>query len=410
METPHVAEPLVKKRDSKHHTPKNKKKRRWTILLCIVAVLVILRLILPFIVLKYVNNKLATLQEYHGHVQDINIALIRGAYVIKDIDLVKKNNDQGLKDTIPFFRAPVIDLSIEWSSLFKGSFVGEIYLETPVVSFVKGKHKHENAKADTADFNRVISDLMPLTVNHFEIHNGQIHYIDQTRTPRLDIAMKEVHVVGTNLSNVNKEKKRLPAHADASGTAYEGAFNLNVDFDAMQPQPTFDMNTEFKNVNLVKLNDFLRAYGNFDVKKGNFGLYAEFAGKNGEFGGYVKPLIKDMKVVQFNKEEGNVGHILWESLIGVAAKVLENRNTKEVATKVPIKGKFDDPSINLWHAISFIIRNAFVHALKPEIDNTININNLEDDKDKTLLERVFGSGKKKHKENKKDQKKDREKK
>jgi hypothetical protein len=400
----HVVEPVTKKQDSKYQTPKNKKKKRWIILLSIVAVLVIVRLILPYIVLKYVNNKLATLKEYYGHVQDINIALIRGAYVIKDIDLVKKKNDQGLKDTIPFFRAPVIDLSVEWSSLLKVSLVGEIYLEKPVVNFVKGKHKHEDAKADTADFNRVLADLMPLTINHFEIHNGQIHYIDQSRTPRLDVAMKDVHVVATNLSNVNKEKKVLPAHAEANGTAYEGNFDLKVDFDAMQKQPTFDMNTEFKNVNLVKLNDFLRAYGNFDVKKGSFGLYAEFAGKNGEFGGYVKPMIKDMKVVQFNKEEGNVGHILWESLIGAAAKVLENKRTDQIATKVPIKGRFDDPGINMWHAVGYVLRNAFVHALKPSIDNTININNLDDDKDKTLLERVFGSGKKKHKKDQEDKK------
>src|ERR1041385_2379024 len=118
MDTP-VAEPIAKKQDFKREPPKNKKKRRWIILISIVAVLVILRLILPFIVLKYVNNKLSTLKEYYGHVQDIDIALIRGAYVIKDINLVNKKNDQGLKDTTPFFRAPVIDLSVEWTALLK---------------------------------------------------------------------------------------------------------------------------------------------------------------------------------------------------------------------------------------------------------------------------------------------------
>jgi hypothetical protein len=405
INTANVTQPVTKMQDSKRSIPKNKRKRRWIIALSIVAVLVIFRLCLPYIVLKYVNNKLSTLKEYYGHVQDIDIALIRGAYVINDINLVKKKNEQGLKDTIPFFRSPAIDLSVEWGALFKGKVVGEIYLDEPVVNFVKGKHKHEDAKADTADFKRVIDDLMPLTINHFEIHNGQIHYIDQTRKPRLDVAMRDVHVIATNLSNVNKENKLLPAHAEANGTAYEGNFKLNVNFNALERQPTFDMSTEFTNVNLVKLNDFLKAYGNFDVKKGIFGMYAEFAAKNGEFGGYVKPMLKDMDIVQFNKEEGNAGQILWESLIGAAAKVLENKRTDQVATKVPIKGKFDDPSINLWHAISYVLRNAFVHALKPSIDNTININNLGDDKDKTVLERIFGSGKKKHKKDKEDKKK-----
>ena len=38
-----------------------------------------------------VNNELAHLEEYYGHVDDIDIHLYRGAYEIKDIYIVKKN-------------------------------------------------------------------------------------------------------------------------------------------------------------------------------------------------------------------------------------------------------------------------------------------------------------------------------
>ena len=62
--------------------------------------------------------------------------------------------------------------------------------------------------------------------------------------------------------------KALPARANATAKAYGGNFKLKVDFDALQEKPTFDMTAEFTNLNLVLLNDFLKAYGNFDVKKG----------------------------------------------------------------------------------------------------------------------------------------------
>ncbi|MBL7920163.1 MAG: DUF748 domain-containing protein [Bacteroidia bacterium] len=374
------------------------KRKKWKIvLISIVAVLIIFRIFLPFIVLHYVNKKLSELKEYYGHVEDIDIALLRGAYVINDIKLVKIGNDQGEKDTIPFFRSREIDLSVQWKAIFKGAIVGEIYVEDPVLNFVKGKHKDEDAKADTADFKQLIKDIMPLTVNRFEIHNGQIHYIDPVSKPRLDVAMKDLEVVAENLSNVNDSTKKLPARAIATGKAYEGNFKLKVDFDALQKTPTFDMSAEIINVNLVLLNDFLRAYGNFDVKKGNFGLYTEFAGKEGGFGGYVKPILKDLDIVQWNKEEGDFKQILWETLIGSAAAILENKSKDQLATKVEIKGKFDSPDINLWRAISYVLRNAFVHALKPSIDNTININKLDDSKDKTFLEKIFGGRKKKTK-------------
>lgn len=368
---------------------KHKKKKIRTILISVIVLLLIFRAVLPYIVLNYVNKKLSTIKEYYGHVEDIDIALIRGAYVINDIKLVKIGNDQGKTDSIPFFNAATIDLSVQWKAIFKGRIVGEIYVDDPTVNFVKGKHKEEDAKADTADFRRIIKDLMPLTINHFEITNGEIHYVDPFSTPKLNIALKDLKIVASNLSNVNDSNKVLPAHAVANGEAYNGTFNLNVDFDALQKTPTFDMNAEIKHVNLVQLNDFLQAYANFEVEKGDFGLYTEFAGKDGGFGGYVKPLIKEFKV----KKEGSFNEKFYETIIGASAALLKNRHTKEIATKVNIKGRFDDPTINLWRAISFVLRNAFVQALKPTIDNTININKLDDENNKTFLEKIFGSGK-----------------
>jgi len=372
------------------HKHTRKKKLR-AILVSLLVLAIVFRIFLPYIVLKYVNKKLGSIKEYYGHVTDIDIALFRGAYVIKDIQLVKTGNDQGKKDTIPFFKSSAIDLSVQWKAIFKGSFVGEIYVENPVLNFVKGKHKNEDAKADTADFRQLIKDLMPLTINHFEIANGEIHYIDPFSTPRLNIALKELKIVATNLSNVNDSNKVLPAHAVARGEAYDGIFTLNVDFDALKKTPTFDMNAEITHVNMVLLNDFLKAYGNFEVQKGSFGLYTEFAGKEGSFGGYVKPVIKDIKI----KKEGSFTDLIYENIIGGAAKLLNNSKKDQIATKLDVVGKFDDPGINLWRAISFVLRNAFVRALKPSIDNTINIHEMDEAKDKTFLEKIFGSNKKK---------------
>jgi len=269
-----------------------------------------------------------------------------------------------------------------------------INVQVPEWNFVKGTHKCENVKAYTADFRRLIKDLMPLTINHFEIYNGQIHYIDVTSSPPLNISMEKVQIVATNLSNVNDSAKLLPAHLDASGHAYEGDFTLKMDFDALKIVPTFDMTAEIKNLNLALLTDFFKAYGNFNVKKGRFRLYTEFAAKEGAFGGYVKPLLKDMEVV---KGEGDFKEQIWESIVAGVAKLLENKQTDQVATKLQINGRFDEPNMNLWRAISYLLRNAFVQSLKPSVDNTINIKQLEEDGKKTLLEKVFGNKNEKNK-------------
>src|SRR5690606_15992726 len=133
--------------------------------------------------------------------------------------------------------------------------------------------------------------------------------------PKVDIAITALDIKAHNISNVNDSAKLLPASLVANGLAYNGSFNVNVDFTVFQDDPTFDLTASITNVNMVNLNNFFQAYGNFDLKKGNFGMYTEFAAKNGFFNGYVKPIIKDLDVVQWTKEEGNFKQILWETLI-----------------------------------------------------------------------------------------------
>jgi hypothetical protein len=155
---------------------------------------------------------------------------------------------------------------------------------------------------------------------------------------------------------------------------------------------------------MVKLNDFFKAYGNFDVEKGKFGLYTEMAAKDGAFKGYVKPLLIDVKIAKWTKEEGNALQVLWETVVGGAKEILENWRKEQVATKIPLEGRFDDPNAGLWTAINYVLRNAFVAALQPSIDHTINIGNVEaaQPEKKTFLQKVFGKKDKDEKKKKDD--------
>ncbi|MEW6468895.1 MAG: DUF748 domain-containing protein [Bacteroidota bacterium] len=383
-----------------------RRRRRWRALLIVLGVLLVIRISLPYVMLRYINNRLAGLEEYRGHVEDIDIALLRGAYKINGIS-IKKVNADGQVDTLPFFQCPEIDLSVQWSALFKGKLVAEIYAEEPVLNFIQKPEvkKDKEVKEDTADFRKVIRGLMPLSINRFEVSNGQVHFIDPTRQPVIDVSMKNVQITADNLSNVNDSARLLPAGMRFDADAYGGHMAVNVKFDALNKVPTFDMNAELRELDLTQLNDFLRAYGNFDVKKGSFGLFMEFAAKDGGFGGYVKPVIKDMDVLQWNEDEGGIGQKLWEMVVGTSAEIVENQPRDQVASKIPVSGTFESPDIDVWKAISYVLRNGFVQALRPAIDHSISINRMKDERDRTLLEKVLGKDLKKKEKGRKDKKK-----
>lgn len=372
-----------------NHFLKKISKRTLIIICTVIGILIIFRLFLPTIVLNYVNKQLSQLEEYYGHVDDIDIRLWRGAYIIDDIVIRKKEKlANNVTDSIPFFSSDEVDLSVQWKALFEGKIVAEIVVEKPALNFVQGAHKEENVKADTADFRELIDDLVPLTINHFKINEAQIHYIDPNADPKVDIFIDDLYVLAEDLSTKSDHNDTLPASVKAYGKTYGGRFDLNVKLDALADAPTFDLNAEISKLEMKGLNDFLRAYGNFDVKKGEFNLYTEFAAKEGKFGGYVKPLIKELDIVQWEKEEGDFPQILWETVVAGGAELIQNQKEDQVGTKITIENTFEDPEIGVWGAVSYILRNAFLQALYPAIDNTININDLEGEK-KGFFERLF---------------------
>ncbi|MBK7037888.1 MAG: DUF748 domain-containing protein [Bacteroidetes bacterium] len=358
------------------------------ILLVLLVVLIVIRILLPYIVLKVVNNKLAELDGYTGHVRDIDLALIVGSYKIKDIKLEKT----GGKIPVPFFAAEVIDLSVEWKALFKGGLVGEIEVRRPILNFVKGPTEETSQTKIDKEWQDIVNELMPLKLNRFEIVEGEIHYLDYYSSPKVDVFTSNIYILAENLSNVTDSTNLLPSTVTGSAEIYGGKAKLNMKLDALNKTPTFDMNAEMIGLNLVEVNDFLKAYGKFDVQKGTFGVYTEAAAKDGKIIGYTKPIIKDLDVIEWKEEkEDPLGQKLLESVVGLGGWIFKNRSEDQVATEIEFEGELKDPAINVWNIIGETLRNAFIEALYPSLEHTININTVKEAEveKKGFIEKIF---------------------
>jgi len=341
---------------------------------------------------------------YRGHVEDVNIALLRGAYQVDSIYL-NKHDSVSNKET-PFFAAQLIDLSVEWRSLLKGEVVGELVFHEPMLRFTKDKVEVDQVKKDSTDFKKLLEDMMPLKVNRFEVIDGRLQYVDNKSTPKVDVTMTNTHILATNLRNAYDSSSVLPATIKASAEVYDGTIDFNMRMNPLADVPTFDMNAELKNTNLVKLNDFFQAYANVDVNKGTLGIYTEVAAKEGRFEGYVKPLLKDLDVLGKEDKKDNIFRKLWEGFVGTAGQIFENKKEDQVATKIPFRGDVKDPKANIWYTITHVLQNAFIRAIQPSLDHEINLATVENPKEekKGFLERVFGKDDDKDKEKKRKEK------
>lgn len=371
----------------------NRNSRRWLgIALTIVALMVVARLALPYIILNYANKSLAQLDGYFGHIEDIDLSIIRGAYKIDSIFIHQVDSATG-KQT-PFLAADMIDLSIEWRSLLKGTLAGKVIVDRPVMRFTKTEVEPKEIQRDSSDFRQVLEDLMPLEINRLEFRNGEIQYVDNTSRPKVDISMTDVDVVALNLRNSYDSVSLLPATINAQATIYDGRLEMGMRLNPLADVPTFDLNAEWQHTNLAKLNEFFQAYAKVDVNKGTFGLYAEVAAKDGRFTGYVKPLLEDIDVLGMEDRDDNVLRKAWEGLAGALSEVFENQAKETFATKIPLEGKIENPKANIFFAIVQILENAFISALQPAIDQQINLTSVEEEqkkKEQGIIGKVFGS-------------------
>ncbi|MEY2440092.1 MAG: hypothetical protein QOI34_1477, partial [Verrucomicrobiota bacterium] len=259
----------------------------------IAGVVIVVHVMLAIWVRDYVNRKLSEIPEYRGHVAAVTLHLWRGAYQIHNVKIEKTSG----RVPVPFFSAPLVDLSVEWKALWDGAFVGEIDFYKPQMNFVNGPTKDQAQAGVDKPWAEKIKQLFPLRINRFATHDGEIHYRDFNKKPRVDVVIDRVQMVATNLTNSKKLSKNLIAEILIEGRPLrEGNARSQISLDPYAPKPTFSLKLEMTDIPLTKLNDFAKAYAGFTFESGSLKLATEMNAKNGAFTGYVEPVFDRMSI------------------------------------------------------------------------------------------------------------------
>jgi hypothetical protein len=346
-------------------------KRHWgkITLLCIIVVLIVARLMLPYFVTKYVNKVLADLNGYKGKIEDVDIALIRGAYVIQGLQIDKV----GGKVPVPFVKCKAIDLSVEWRALLHMEVKAEVELEKLVLNFVAGPSKETSQSGKEADWTEALDKLLPIDVNRFAIHEGTITYKDFHTSPKANLYLNNLELVATNLSNIVDKQKALPSSVYVSASSIgNGKLLITGGLNVLKKIPDADLNVKFTDVDLKALNEFTKAYGKFDFEEGQLALFSEMAMADGKIDGYVKPILHHVKVLNWSKEDEPPLNKLWQGVVGVTEDVFKNHKKDQFATRVEIHGSIKKTETDIWGVLINVLRNGFIEAFQKKLDESIN--------------------------------------
>jgi hypothetical protein len=342
-------------------------------LLAVVVALLAARAALPYIVRDYVNGRLAALDQYAGSVGDVDIGLWRGAYSVDHIEIVKT----GAGRRTPFFKGDRVDFSVEWHSLLHGSLVSEAQFYRPQLNLVQARDEQKSQLGTEEHWHARLEELFPFHFNTVEIHDGVVTFRVPGIAQQDALKATDVNGVVTNLTNVVDDEKRTFAKFDFRGAVLgESPFEISGSLEPFAQPSTFDLNASLQNVDVTRVNPWLRKYLKADAEKGRFELYTELASKDGRYEGYAKPLLHDVQFFRPDEPEKNPLRRVWEGAVDLASEALENKPRQQLGARIPIEGTTRESKSNLVATIASVLSNAFVRALSESIDDSVSLRDL----------------------------------
>ena len=351
--------------------------RRAVVVIGILAVVgVAARLAAPTLVERYVNRSLADMGDYQGTISGVDLHLLTGGFVLRDLTIVKVDS---VHET-PFAAIPTVDLTLQWRALFRGRAVGEVVMHDPVLNFVQGPSSEQQQLGTGVNWPQEIRDLSPFQLNVVEARNGLVTFRAPGISTNDSLTIRDFQIRLRNLTNVQDVAEPAFAEIDVRGGIMGNApLVLTGRIDPNEMAPTFDIDMSIEGARLVDVNPWLREFLKVDAEDGVFSMYSELAAYEGKFEGYVRPILENPKFTDANEDEKGPLRKVWEGLVNVAAKVLENKEEQQVATQIPLRGQFEDPKVDVLTTIVNLLRNAFVAAFSHSLEGSINLRDVASD-------------------------------
>ncbi len=343
------------------------------LMLGLLVVLLAAHIALPYFVRYYLNAQLAHMGDYRGHINDIDLALWRGAGRVEGLTFVKIDGQV----PVPLLKVPGAELALSWSSLWHDrAIVGRMTLEHPELNFVDGRTEQQSQTGAGVDWRARLEALMPITLNEVHVQDGRVAFRNFQSTPPVNLQATAVNASLYNLSNVRDVQGKRVAHFEGrSQVLGQALLEATADFDPFGTMDELELHLRVTDVELTRLNDFARAYGKFDFVTGSGNLVIEAQVVDGQLHGYVKPLLHNVEVFDWQQdvaqEKKNLFRSLWEAVVGGGQTLLKNQRADQFATRIELSGSLRQREISPLQAFIAILQNAFVQALSPSFERPL---------------------------------------
>jgi len=301
-------------------------------ILLALAILIIIRALLPLIGLRVINWSLENkMGEYTGRIEDFDLSLYRGAYQLQGLEIKKKTGHLP-----PILSIREIDLSIAWRALLERRLLLDVILYEASVRLIDSNEKGERqlgVEEKPKDWKAVLDVIVPIEVESLKVVNSSMYFTNSSLKKPVPVALENIRLTTGDLRT--RAKNVLSAFDFKAILQKHANVHAEGKIDMLAKIPRMDMDFELTKFQLKTANNILMAYIPLDVTEGELSVYGEVAYAEGKGDGYAKVFFKEGDIVANKQKFQSWKHFFYEIIAAVANWLLKNPDSKTFAFRVP---------------------------------------------------------------------------
>jgi hypothetical protein len=245
-------------------------RRHWIVISVPIALVVIAVYALAFMLdeplRRYTEEKMnRALKGYTASIKALDFHPLGFSLDLEDVTITQDEHPEP-----PVLRVDRLSASVHWRALFFGRLVADIEIEKPTVHVNLPQARKEitdPVPVKERGWQEALEAIYPLKINHFEIGNGDVTYVD--RGPFKPLHLTDLKLVATNIRNVRSKERTYPSDVRFSARVFDaGRVGAEGQADFMaEPSPTFRGRVDLAGIELDYFKPITNRY-NLVVDKG----------------------------------------------------------------------------------------------------------------------------------------------
>jgi hypothetical protein len=334
-------------------------RRWWHWTLLALGVLCVAVAVLRQPLTRYETRKaLHSIPGWEGDAGDAHLSFFPLVYSISRVHLVPEDR------SLPILYIERMDSGVYWGDLLRGRLNAWSKLEHVKMTFFI-------IPIVIPDIAAILRQVMPVAIERMQLKDGEITVAlrhsrsDDPEKPEGTGPQLWFHDIEATVEGL-ATRPELEHHASTLALravmASSGTLAAFVTVDLLSPEAiTFSGQLQLTGLNLADMDSVLKPAG--ITIRGTFDLLARFGCKQGMLVGALQPVLKNGEVDALGPD---VGKNLMAALADTGVVLLSDRvpGRNAVSTIIPIHGNLNKPKLDVWTAISGVLRNAFVVGLR----------------------------------------------